>query len=189
MLGLDDYLNNAALILKRGCLKKLKRIEFDSHSAFQEPSLELILPQVTCSHCLMTTNLDICKEYDEARGGWVCSECDSLFKPNQIEKKFIDLLNARMISFQIQDYECRRCHLVKNTVLGKLCSCSGRFKNTHCDIPLEKLQNKNLLNQHSDIRILIGLLWKISMRQDMKLLECVTKTKGSILGINLQEAY
>ncbi|CAI2378542.1 unnamed protein product [Moneuplotes crassus] len=189
ILGLDEYLNQTANILKRGCLKKLKLKEFQEGNKFEEPSLELVLPQVTCSSCQMTTNLNICKEYTDSRNGWICQECDSLFKPNYIEKKFIELLNARLISYQIQDIECRSCHLIKNTLLGKLCNCSGKFKNTHCDIKLKDLQNKNLLNQHADIRILIELLWNISKKQEMKLLQCMTESRSKILGLNLQELY
>ena len=93
-----------------------------------------------------------------------------------------------MISFQIQDIECKKCSMVKNTILGRLCNCAGTFKNTHGDIPLQKLQNKNLLNQHADIRILISLLWTISKnKQNMKLLESITLSKSKILGIDLQK--
>ena len=86
-------------------------------------------------------------------------------------------MNARLIAYQIQDLECTKCKLVKNTILGDLCNCTGRFKNTHCDIPLEKLQNKNLLNEHSDIKILLSLLQNIGRIQEMKLLQSLATSK------------
>lgn len=158
-------------------MKKLGVGEFLNSSTYIEPSLELILPQATCEHCQTSRNLDICKEYKEDRKGWVCNECDTCFNSAYIEKKLIDLVNARLIAFQIQDVECTKCKLIKNTLLGSLCSCTGRFKNTHCDIPLNKLQNKNLLNEHSDIKILLNLLKNIARIQDMKLLHSVTSSK------------
>ena len=109
--------------------------------------------------------------------GWVCPECETLFNQKYIEKKLIDLLNSRLIAFQIQDIECTKCKMIKNTILGSLCSCTGKFKNTHCDISLNKLQNKNLLNEHSDIRILLQLLRNIAKIQDMKMLHSIAESK------------
>ena len=131
MFGLEKSLKGTVDILKRGCLRVLRIGEFDERSIFYEPTLELILPQATCHLCQSSFNLDICKEYDEEQNGWTCQDCGTLLKSNYIEKKMIDLLTSRMISYQIQDIECKNCKMIKNTVLGKICSCTGTFKNTH----------------------------------------------------------
>lgn len=177
IFSLEESLENTVVVMKRGCLKKLNMGEFENESFYYEPSLELILPQVTCSQCQASRNLDICKEYREERKGWICDDCDTLFNSAYIEKKLIDLMNSRLIAYQIQDLECTKCKMIKNTILSTLCSCTGRFKNTHCDISLNKLQNKNLLNEHSDIKILLKLLRNIARIQGMKLLSSVAESK------------
>ena len=156
-------------------------LEFAEESEYNEPSLELILPQMTWDNWLTSRNLDICKEYNEWEKGWLWFEWDKPFNLLYIEKKLISLMNARLISFQIQDIEWAKCKLIKNTVLGTYCSCTGRFKNTHGDIKLNKLQNKNLLNEHSDIKILLKLLNNIARIQSMKLLKSITDYKLTIV--------
>lgn len=177
IFSIDENLRNAATVLRRGCLRKMSQKEFSDESVYLEPSLELILPQTTCDKCQTSRNLDICKEYSYEKESWLCNECEKPLNKTFIEKKLIDLLNARLIAYQIQDIECKKCKMIKNTILGTLCHCTGRFKNTHCDIELDKLQNKNLLNQHSDIKILLRLLQNIGRIQEMKLLQSVAESK------------
>ena len=155
--------------------------EFDRESEYLEPSLELILPQMTWDNCLTSRNLDICKEYNEKEKGWTWFEWNKSFNLFYIEKKLINLLNSRLIAFQIQDLEWVKWKMIKNTVLGSLWSWTGKFKNTHGDIALSKLQNKNLLNEHSDIKILLKLLNDIARIQNMKLLKSLTDSKLKII--------
>lgn len=67
MLSLEETLENTVNITKRGCLRQLHVREFENESKYYEPSLELVLPQVTCSYCQSSSNLNICKEYNEEK--------------------------------------------------------------------------------------------------------------------------
>ena len=111
----------------------------------------------------------------------MCLDCKSKYNTRQIEKVLIEVINSRVTAHQIQDFECQKCKLIKENLLGNMCSCTGIYKNTNGDIPLEKLQNKNLLNSHSDIKILISLVKNIARRHQMKMLYRILVSKERLI--------
>lgn len=108
VISVDEAVANSVIILKRSCLKSLHIGEFSEVAQFEEPSLELVIPQFTCNHCQISRNLDICKEYNMEIKGWVCAECSNTFNKLEIERKLISILNSRIIAHQIQDVECSK---------------------------------------------------------------------------------
>ena len=177
VFSIEPLLESSVTVMKRQCLRKLRMTEYDKGAPFEEPSLELIVPQLTCDKCQVSCNLDICQEYNFEISGWVCKDCKDLYNPAIIEKKLIEVLNNRVISHQIQDVECTKCEMIKDKILGHYCSCTGRYKNTQGDIPLKKLQNKNLLNTHSEVKVLIKLLKNIARIQKFKMLYRISDMK------------
>ena len=167
--------------MKRACLKQIGIREFKEEGKFQDPSLELIIPQITWDNCQTSCNLNICKDYNNSAQGWVCQECRKWYKTKRIEKVLIEIVNARVIAHQIQDFECNKCKLVKENLLGSMCSCTGIYKNTNGDICLKNLQNKNLLNSHSDVQILLELIKNIARRHQMKMLYRIVLTKQTFI--------
>jgi hypothetical protein len=139
-------------------LKKLNQGEFEAKSKFDEPSYQLILQQITCTHCQSNTNLEICKDYDSFKNGWICEECESLFCNKEIEKRLIQILNSRTIAYQIQDYE------------------ESKIPNAPKPSP-SKHQIKNLLSPQSDIKQMLILFKNIARLQNMNMLFHISDAK------------
>jgi len=142
VFGLDDAFSSAATTLKRNLLKILREQEFSSAAAdATEPSLILVLPDVTCDKCLSSTDLDICRDMllnterghnTDQKGGhndenWKCKYCDDYLNKGHIERRLVDLLNRRIVSYQLQDLKCVKCKMVKNSLVSRYCECTGMF--------------------------------------------------------------
>ena len=132
----------------------------------KEPSLTLVVPDVICESCQTSIDLDICR-YNEfyedyftetPKPEWTCRYCDVPMSKDEVERRLLDILNKRMVNYQMQDLKCRQCHMINNQNVRRSCSCTGRFMQTvGFELP-EKLKNQNLLNQMTDIRLVVRLL-------------------------------
>jgi hypothetical protein len=60
VFSLENSLHTTCVILKRNLLKKLAVGEFTKEARYVEPSLQLVLPMVTCHVCLISNNIDLC---------------------------------------------------------------------------------------------------------------------------------
>ena len=111
---------------------------------------------------------------------WRCKICDNDLSLDKIEKRLIDLLNRRVVTYQMQDLKCVNCRMVNNTILGSRCQCTGKFEQTIGNVPPEKLANPNLLNQMTDIRLFIKLLRNFGSLHHMRMLQ---ETAEKVMGM------
>lgn len=88
----------------------------------KEPSLTLVVPDVICQSCQSIIDLDICRStdlYEDAatetpKPVWPCRYCDTPLNKDQVERRLLDILNRRMINYQMQDLKCKACHMINN---------------------------------------------------------------------------
>lgn len=115
IFGLDDAFQLEANQVKSNLLRMIHCKEFalEAQNGL-EPSLILVIPDVICEVCQKCSDLDICRDpslneetvVDEnvlgeniIRGNWACSICDAEHNKQNIERKLLDLVNRRLISY------------------------------------------------------------------------------------------
>jgi len=52
---------------------------------------------------------------------WVCVLCDQKLQVDKIERRLIEMVNRRIISYQMQDVKCKNCKMVTNNVVSRTC--------------------------------------------------------------------
>ena len=119
-------------------MAKIHVKEFQTEAVIgNEPSLILVVPDVICEHCEHCKDLDICRDpglnSDESgnqenenqgnvqRGDWSCKNCNGMLNKGQIERRLVELLSRRVVSYQMQDLKCVKCKMVKNRLVEKYC--------------------------------------------------------------------
>jgi DNA polymerase epsilon subunit 1 len=58
---------------------------------------------------------------------WQCPQCDHPYDLELIEQTLIDTWSQKLLSYQLQDLVCTKCHQVKREHMPLLCSCSGFY--------------------------------------------------------------
>jgi len=191
IFGLDGAFQQEAHQVKSNLLRMIHCKEFAQEAQEGlEPSLILVIPDVICEHCQKCSDLDICRDpalneeivVDEnalgentVRGNWACSVCDNELNKMNIERKLLDLVTRRLISYQLQDLKCKACGMVKNSVVSKHCDCTGEFVQTNGHMKPETLKNQNLLNQMTDINLFMQLIRNFANYHSFTLLKDTTE--------------
>ena len=155
VFGLDPAFQQQANVLFRNCLTILRFKEFSQDvQSGKEPSLTLVIPDVICSNCQTIIDLDICRSQqiytdpvnEVAAPVWRCGSCEEALNKDQIERRLLEILNKRMINYQLQDLKCKSCKMISNSIVKRYCECTGKLNQTvGFELP-EKLLNQNLLN-------------------------------------------
>ena len=153
IFGLDAAFQTQATNLKRNLLRLIQVKEFSDEAArHKEPSLILVLPDVICDSCLRCQNVDICRDNDLSEPdqvdhagnplpfAWFCT-CGRELSLEPIERRLLELLNRRMVTYQMQDLQCNACNMINNRLMNERCDCTSTFRQTVGNIPPEKLRN------------------------------------------------
>ena len=83
----------------------------------------------------------------------------------------MDLLNRRVVTYQMQDLVCTACKMVNNRLMNERCDCTSTFKQTIGNTAPEKLKNQNLLNSMTDIKLFTRLLRNFADLHQMPMLK------------------
>jgi len=189
VFSLDPAFELNASRLKKNLLRLIHQQEFSPEvMEGKDPGLILVIPDVICEKCQQCQDVDICRDdslnslplefeakaqlYGQAaRPAWRCKVCDFDLSLARIEKRLIDLLNRRVVTYQMQDLKCVNCKMVANSLMGSRCQCTGKFEQTIGNMSPEKLTNPNLLNQMTDIRLFVRLLRNFGNLHQMRMLQ------------------
>eukprot|EP00347_Sterkiella_histriomuscorum_P016015 403354822 len=188
VFGLDEAFQTQVTTLKRNLLSIIREKEFSTTVvSATEPSLILVVPDVICTFCQTSKDLDICRDpslnkdlhqnnltteqISAENSQWFCQQCDSALNKGLIERRLVELLNRRAVGYQIQDLKCIKCLMVKNTIVSRYCQCTGQFKATVGYEKPEKLKNSNLLNNITDIKLFVQLMRNFGTYHNMPILK------------------
>lgn len=144
VFGLDEAFHSEAAKVKSNLFRMLHCKEFSPEAQDGvEPSLVLVVPDVICEHCCHCFDLDLCRDLSlnamegesnpanaAESANWLCAnpECEQALNKLDLERRLLDLVNRRLISYQLQDLECKQCKMVKNSVVSRYCECTGAFQ-------------------------------------------------------------
>lgn len=152
ILEVDASLADERDSLNKNLLKLVGVGEFSDRAIWQEKEKSYILTEVICQACNHCRDLDLLKDRHRAlKDGcpvWLCAQCFVNYDTEEIEKRLIDALNRRFMSYNLQDLQCDRCGQIKQDNIMKNCSCAGGYKTLIKASEIHSLVN--IFNQVAD---------------------------------------
>lgn len=134
ILQLELSVESVVNILKVQLLRLCAVRDFSPESKWQNPSLEFILHDVTCSFCNDCADLDLCRNVvltaseSAPEKRWKCKICHHPYNLATIEHRLVDQFETLFTKSQLQDLRCSKCGAIKPDNIQEYCSCSGSFE-------------------------------------------------------------
>lgn len=142
ILTVDPSIVDELDALRKNMLRLISVGEFSEKAEWKEVTKSYILTEMICQACNLCRDIDLMKDKHRAmKDGnqvWLCSECYVNYDTEEIEKRLIDVLNRKLMSYTLQDLQCIRCQGVKQDNVMEYCSCAGKYKTL---IQPEEVQN------------------------------------------------
>lgn len=134
LLELDKTIIDQVRILRRNLLNLIGVGEFSPEATFVNPCETFRLRQVICDYCNFCRDLDLCRDRDlmpSAQGEpapWLCPGCSTEYDKLALEQMLVDIVQRRLLAYQLQDIKCGKCGLVKADTIQNHCNCSGGYR-------------------------------------------------------------
>ena len=167
VLMLDPLCQDEVMRVKSNLLLKLNVQTFSPEARFINPCLTFTVPDVVCSYCQLTSDVDLCRDpgqyFSPTLGltAWRCVRCQHTFSRWAIESSLIRIAKRKMQQYQVQDLFCVKCHGMKVTNITDTCTCSGLFANSEApDAHRHKLEVLlNIAKSHKFLYLAEILEW------------------------------
>jgi len=102
--------------------------EYAQEAEFQNPCLTYVLPDVICTYCNATRDMDLLRDTDLVHRRWRCKSCEHSYDKGVIEAKLVETVLKRSLCYQLQDLICEKCKQVKQENMNDICpNCSGSY--------------------------------------------------------------
>jgi len=130
VLSLDKNIATEARLLRKELLAMFDVREFSREGAFVNPSESLRVTQLSCDHCTMARDLDLCR--DEALAAdpdapWPCSFCGAEHDRVAVEERLVADVESIAVEWSAQDLKCARCAALRVNDFMDHCVCSGEW--------------------------------------------------------------
>ncbi|XP_055613279.1 DNA polymerase epsilon catalytic subunit 1 [Uranotaenia lowii] len=146
--------------LRRNMLLLVGVGDFSDKAVWKDPLKSYVLNEVICKACNHCRDLDLCKDNHRAlKDGhpvWLCAQCNVDYENVDIEMRFLDVVQRKVMSYVLQDLRCGRCKQIKRENLAQFCNCAGSFEN---------------LISAADVRRLLGTFLTVANDYRMPLLK------------------
>lgn len=141
ILTVDPSIAEELDSLRKNMLRLVGLGEFSDKAVWKEAGKSYMLTEMICQACNFCRDVDLLKDKHRAlKDGcqvWLCSQCCVNYDTEEIEKRLIDALNRKLMSYTLQDFQCIRCKAIKQDNIMEYCSCAGKYKTL---IPSEEIQ-------------------------------------------------
>lgn len=125
ILSAHEEVEEEVRVLRRNLFRILNTSEFSRSAAdWVDPGAKLVLRDIVCQQCGVTRDVDLGVSITPE---CECDEIDYHANKMLIERRLIDLVRKKIISWNIQDVACIRCNEVRVRDISSLCECSGKF--------------------------------------------------------------
>lgn len=133
VLELDTDLENEVHILKRTLLAQVGIAEYAKAAQWVNPCPEFILPDVLCSECHDSRDVNLCyippyRDGEEVEKYWSCEDCGTPYSVPEIESRLMHRLHIKTIRYALQDVRCTKTNRVASRALAPLSDCSAGLK-------------------------------------------------------------
>jgi DNA polymerase epsilon subunit 1 len=159
ILSVDVSISEELNSLRRDMLRLVGIGEFSEKAEWKDEMKSYMLTEIICQACNYCRDLDLMKDKHRAiKDGtpiWYCSQCYVNYENEEIEKRLLDILNRKLMSYTLQDLQCDRCKQIKQDNLMTYCTCAGAYKTL-----IDPNDTKNLvkvLNKIADEHSMISL--------------------------------
>ncbi|ODV90059.1 hypothetical protein CANCADRAFT_1791 [Tortispora caseinolytica NRRL Y-17796] len=129
-------IENTVRLLRKDLLKRLNVSEFSDESIFKNPARSVILRSVACENCSFVMDIDFCRDENLSSGSvsgenhditLKCKACGSHLSKVAIEELLISSIEQKLLRYQVQDLQCRKCKRIRDGNLRLYCECSGEW--------------------------------------------------------------
>ncbi|CAO1425761.1 unnamed protein product [Diamesa tonsa] len=132
ILSVDITVEEELDALRKNMLRLVGIGEFSDIAVWKDPENSYILTEIICQACNHCRDLDLLKDKHRAlKDGnpvWLCAQCYVCYDTEEIEKRLIDALNRKLMSYTLQDLQCVRCNQIKQDNIMEYCSCAGNYR-------------------------------------------------------------
>jgi len=165
ILTIDPTVAEELDSLRKNMLRLVGVGEFSEKAVWKDTSKSYILTEMICQACNHCRDVDLLKDKHRAmKDGsptWLCSLCFVNYDNEEIEKRLIDIVNRKLMSYTLQDLQCVRCKEIKQDNIMEYCSCAGSYKT---------------LIQPEEIKDLVKTFYQVADEYSMVLLKEYTET-------------
>jgi len=138
VFSLDKTIAMEARLLRKDLLAFFEIREFSPQARFENPSSSLKLEQLSCDHCTMARDLDLCRDEDvlppsgppteaASKATWKCNTCNCEYDRLTIEERLIARVQRVLVEWQTQDLQCGKCRKIRVNDFMEHCGCSGQW--------------------------------------------------------------
>lgn len=131
ILAVDPSIADELDSLRKNMLQLVGLGEFSEKAVWKEPGKSYMLTEMICQACNFCRDVDLLKDKHRAiKDGsqvWLCSQCYVSYDTEEIEKRLIEALNRKLMSYTLQDLQCVRCKGIKQDNIMEYCSCAGKY--------------------------------------------------------------
>jgi DNA polymerase epsilon subunit 1 len=132
ILTIDPSIAQELDSLRKNMLRLVGLGEFSEKAIWKDPGKSYILTEIICQACNHCRDVDLLKDKHRAmKDGspvWLCAQCYVNYDTDEIEKRLIDSLNRKLMSYTLQDLQCTRCQQIKQDNIMEYCACAGSYK-------------------------------------------------------------
>lgn len=132
ILTVDPAIAEELDSLRKNMLRLVGVGEFSEKAVWKDTSKSYILSEIICQACNHCRDIDLLKDKHRAlKDGlptWLCPQCFVNYEIEEIEKRLIDVVNRKLMSYTLQDLQCTRCQQIKQDNIMEYCECAGTYK-------------------------------------------------------------
>eukprot|EP00933_Yihiella_yeosuensis_P038125 TRINITY_DN32083_c0_g1_i1.p1 TRINITY_DN32083_c0_g1~~TRINITY_DN32083_c0_g1_i1.p1 ORF type:complete len:1712 (+),score=398.84 TRINITY_DN32083_c0_g1_i1:592-5136(+) len=125
---LEECIADEVSALRDRMCQKSRVSSFKHGLKYQSPCFPLILRDVTCPWCQVSSHIDITSHTYKGPGLWECCHCERCYDKDTIQAQLVDLLHTIVQAWQSQEINCRKCKGLREAKLQTFCECFGRFQ-------------------------------------------------------------
>lgn len=118
--------------LRKNMLRLVGVGEFADKAVWKDTSKSYILTEMICQACNHCRDIDLLKDkhrvLKDGNPTWLCSQCYVNYDNDEIEKRLIEILNRKLMTYTLQDLQCTRCQQIKQDNIMEYCPCAGTYK-------------------------------------------------------------
>lgn len=132
ILAIDPSVTDELDSLRKNMLRLVGVGEFSGKAVWKETKKSYILSEMICKACNHCRDVDLLKDkhrvMKDGSPVWLCAQCSVNYDNEEVEKRLIDSLNRKFMSYTLQDLQCIRCHEIKQDNIMAYCACAGSYK-------------------------------------------------------------
>lgn len=140
ILAIDSTITDELDSLRKNMLRLVGLGEFSDKAVWKDPGKSYILTEIICKACNHCRDLDLLKDkhrvMKDGSPVWLCELCSVNYDTDEIERRLVDALNRKLMSYTLQDLQCVRCKEIKQDNIMEYCPCAGTYKTL---IPQEEI--------------------------------------------------